>query len=350
MLFDTCHIGGIEAKCRLVRSATFEGMGNYGLPTEKLAQMYENLADGGAAVIVKIHHAITDGVGAVQIALIMFELERETAPPDMPDAPEAEVMNQLARMVDAFEHERRRNLGIARRMPQAALGVAGAALTDPAGTARRVAETVGSVAHMVAPANVPLSPILTGRSLSVHFDVVDVPLSEAKAAAAAAGARLNDAFLAATAAGLRRYHEQMGAPAAALRLSMPINLRDESDADAGGNHFAPARFIVPIGIQDPIEAMATMRELVAHQRAEPALALVEALRTIDCVEQVFDSETNYILARIKASSSVFKSLWDQGIILRDQNKQPSLSGCLRITIGTRAESQRVIDALKAETV
>ena len=46
MLFDTCHIGGIEAKCRLVRSATFEGMGNYGLPTEKLAQMYENLADG----------------------------------------------------------------------------------------------------------------------------------------------------------------------------------------------------------------------------------------------------------------------------------------------------------------
>ena len=28
----------------------------------------------------------------------------------------------------------------------------------------------------------------------------------------------------------------------------------------------------------------------------------------------FDSETNYILARFKASSAVFKSLWDQGII------------------------------------
>ncbi|PVW83677.1 histidinol-phosphate transaminase, partial [Klebsiella pneumoniae] len=55
-------------------------------------------------------------------------------------------------------------------------------------------------------------------------------------------------------------------------------------------------------------------------------------------------------ARITASSAVFKSLWDQGIILRDQNKQPSLSGCLRITIGTRAESQRVIDALTAENV
>lgn len=78
--------------------------------------------------------------------------------------------------------------------------------------------------------------------------------------------------------------------------------------------------------------------------------LIAALQEIPCVEQVFDSETNYILARFKASSAVFKSLWDQGIILRDQNKQPSLSGCLRITVGTREESQRVIDALRAEQV
>ena len=62
------------------------------------------------------------------------------------------------------------------------------------------------------------------------------------------------------------------------------------------------------------------------------------------------SETNYSLVRFTASSAIFKSLWDQGIILRDQNKQPTLSGCLRITVGTRAESQRVIDALKAEKV
>ncbi len=87
-----------------------------------------------------------------------------------------------------------------------------------------------------------------------------------------------------------------------------------------------------------------MRERVAQILAERQY-LVTALKDIPCVEQVFDSETNYILVRFTASSAVFKSLWDQGIILRDQNKQPSLSGCLRITIGTRAESQRVIDAL-----
>lgn len=103
-----------------------------------------------------------------------------------------------------------------------------------------------------------------------------------------------------------------------------------------------AQALAPQGIN-------AMRDRVAQILVERQY-LVNALKSIPCVEQVFDSETNYILVRFTASSSVFKSLWDRGIILRDQNKQPSLSGCLRITIGTREESQRVIDALNAEKV
>lgn len=97
------------------------------------------------------------------------------------------------------------------------------------------------------------------------------------------------------------------------------------------------------------QGITAMRERVAQIVAERQY-LIKALQTINSVEQIFASETNYILVRFNASSNVFKSLWDQGIILRDQNKQPSLSGCLRITVGTRAESQRLIDALKAENV
>ncbi|HBR1047508.1 TPA: histidinol-phosphate transaminase [Klebsiella pneumoniae] len=97
------------------------------------------------------------------------------------------------------------------------------------------------------------------------------------------------------------------------------------------------------------QGIAAMRARVAQIVAEREY-LISQLSGIPCIEQVFGAETNYILVRFKASSAVFKSLWDQGIILRDQNKQPSLSGCLRITIGTRAESQRVIDALTAENV
>lgn len=93
------------------------------------------------------------------------------------------------------------------------------------------------------------------------------------------------------------------------------------------------------------QGLAVMRERVA-EISDTRAWLIEQLNQCDCVEQVFTSETNYVLARYTASSQVFKTLWDQGIILRDQNKQPGLSGCLRITVGTRAECQRVIDALR----
>ena len=53
MLFDKTQIGGIDAKCRIIRSATFEGMADTnGFPTERLLQNYATLADGGSGIII----------------------------------------------------------------------------------------------------------------------------------------------------------------------------------------------------------------------------------------------------------------------------------------------------------
>ncbi|WP_313486941.1 histidinol-phosphate transaminase [Atlantibacter hermannii] len=95
------------------------------------------------------------------------------------------------------------------------------------------------------------------------------------------------------------------------------------------------------------QGIVAMRERVAEILVNRQFLIAE-LEKLACVEEAFGSETNYVLARITTSSAVFKSLWDQGIILRDQNKQPTLSNCLRITVGTREECQRVIDALQEQ--
>lgn len=95
------------------------------------------------------------------------------------------------------------------------------------------------------------------------------------------------------------------------------------------------------------QGIVAMRERVVEILVNRQFLIAE-LEKLACVEEVFGSETNYVLARITTSSAVFKSLWDQGIILRDQNKQPTLSNCLRITVGTREECQRVIDALQEQ--
>jgi WS/DGAT/MGAT family acyltransferase len=238
----------------------------------------EGVEDDRAALILKVHHAITDGVGAVKIALVMFELERTSGVlDDMPPAPRGEVMGQLWRFWDAVDHERRRNLGIAKRSAGTLLTGARSVTGDPVGTVTRVGATAASVARMVAPATAPLSPLMTGRSLSVHFDTLTVDLPEAKAAAKRVGGTLNDAFVAATAGAFRRYHEASGSAADRLRMTMPINVRSEETADLAGNQFVPARFPIPLDIDDPAERMQAVHDLVSTQRAEPAMALVEPL-------------------------------------------------------------------------
>ncbi|CAD83523.1 histidinol-phosphate aminotransferase [Candidatus Blochmanniella floridana] len=74
--------------------------------------------------------------------------------------------------------------------------------------------------------------------------------------------------------------------------------------------------------------------------------LIKALKQCSCVQQIFPSYTNYILVKFYPQYQVFKTLLNQGIVLRDQSYQPGLMHCLRITIGSYNECQLVISTLK----
>ena len=87
--------------------------------------------------------------------------------------------------------------------------------------------------RLLAPADVPLSPLMTGRSLSVQMAVVQVPFMGLRAAAKAAGGTINDSFMAAVSGAMATYHEAHGTPAEAVRVNMPINTRSSDDASGG---------------------------------------------------------------------------------------------------------------------
>ncbi|WP_213991124.1 histidinol-phosphate transaminase [Sodalis sp. dw_96] len=93
------------------------------------------------------------------------------------------------------------------------------------------------------------------------------------------------------------------------------------------------------------EGLTLMRDRVAEITATRGWLAVE-LQQCEAVLEVYPSESNYLLVRFAPGSPAFKSLWDQGIILRNQSKQPGLADCLRITIGTREECRRVVAALR----
>ena len=75
--------------------------------------------------------------------------------------------------------------------------------------------------------------------------------------------------------------------------------------------------------------------------------LANQLSALEIVEKVYPSEANYLCVKFQSNKEVFSKLWNEGIILRDQSKSIGHDGFIRISIGTQAECEAVITALKA---
>jgi diacylglycerol O-acyltransferase / wax synthase len=237
----------------------------------------DGLADGRSALVIKVHHSMTDGVGGMKLLMMLFDLEREPAPPGpVPDSAELAVLGRLELVSRSLDHRRRRALGIARRAAAGALTAAQHAARDPVGTVAESLRVARSVIRYLEPATTPRSPLMRERTLARQLATLEIPLGDLKRAAKAVGGSLNDAFVAGVLGGFRRYHEFHGEPVDDLRMVMPINVRAEGDA-LGGNHFTPARFLVPLDIKDPAERVREVGRLVHQVRDEPAVALTDAL-------------------------------------------------------------------------
>jgi histidinol-phosphate aminotransferase len=62
----------------------------------------------------------------------------------------------------------------------------------------------------------------------------------------------------------------------------------------------------------------------------------------------FPSAANFILFRVAAPDRVFAGLKERGILIKNVSAMhPLLAGCLRVTVGTAAENEAFIKALRA---
>lgn len=65
------------------------------------------------------------------------------------------------------------------------------------------------------------------------------------------------------------------------------------------------------------------------------------------VGKVYPSDANFILVEIEDAHNVYNKLVDQGIIVRDRSKVSLCEGCLRITVGTIEENNRLLKTLES---
>jgi len=75
--------------------------------------------------------------------------------------------------------------------------------------------------------------------------------------------------------------------------------------------------------------------------------LEKELPKIGIVKKVWPSEANFLLVRFDNPLKVYKELIAQGVIVRNRDSAPLCKGCLRITVGTEKENDKLISILQS---
>jgi len=242
-----------------------------------LWQIYliEGLENDRFAMISKTHHALVDGVSAVDVGTILLDANPEGTEIEMPEEPaETDASSSSMLFVRASGRVRER----LRRTRKTATG----ALTMPTETAKRVMKTAeGFVGLAAGGPSCPPSPfnVEISRDRVVAFGRGE--LQALKDARGDGGATVNDVILAVVAGALRRFLAGRGdeVPRNLVAL-VPVSIRRPDEQLELGNRISTILVRLPLGEEDPAGRLEWIREETARLKqsgqARAASLIIEA--------------------------------------------------------------------------
>ncbi len=237
--------------------------------------LIDGLEDGRGAMVQRMHHTLTDGIGGVRMSEQFIDLERDAPVPEPIPIPTSNAAGAggLSDVAATLDHTLRRQLGAAQR----GLAAAGELVVHPdraAGTFRRGIGFTKALVNEATAFDGRRSPLWTERSLDRTLRLSRVPLEAVRAVGKAHGASINDVFVAAAAGGAGAYHRACGTPVYELRMAMPVNVR--TDRTAAGNAFGTARLLVPTGA-DPFDRLGAIHERLSSVRGSASVSMAQSI-------------------------------------------------------------------------
>ena len=218
----------------------------------------------GGAIIVRLHHAMADGMALVGVLLALAEMAPGAPQPEPDGLPAVgDPPNALVGSWEALQLRGARLLG-------KGVGVGRRALIEGLETflnndrPRELAELSFDYVH--AASKLVLRPpdrrTLYKGKLGVAKRAAwsrPLPMSEIKAMRLATGATVNDLMIAIVTGGLRRYMEARGEEIVDFRAAVPVNLRGPNEMGGLGNKFGLVFVELPVGTVDISRRLAIVR-------------------------------------------------------------------------------------------
>lgn len=216
-----------------------------------LWEMYlvEGLSGGRFAIISKTHHALVDGVGAVDIGTVLLDptpAPREQAVDTWAPAPEPSWAELVTSAVSDTV-----------RRPTAVVDTLRTGLTDVRRTAGRVLGAAGGLLDAVrtAAAPVPDTPLNADISEQRRYATVATDLDDYKRVRKAHGGTVNDVVLAVVTGAVRTWLLTRGEPVTAqtaVRAMVPVSVRGDDEPGALGNQVSSYLVRLPVGEPNPV--------------------------------------------------------------------------------------------------
>jgi diacylglycerol O-acyltransferase len=197
------------------------------------------LPRGRFALLVKLHHALTDGAGAYAVA---------------------------AGLLDGVELPQRASAPAGKPASRSALDTVKDAFGAVWGQANEAAGIASSVVRATRPA---LSPVSAPASAERRLGFVRLPLAELRRVRKAHGGTTNDVVLAVLSGALREWLVNRGhrADGRTLRALIPVSVRGRAGAQLGGNKLSGYLCDLPVGEDDPVERLRVVRRAMHRNKA-----------------------------------------------------------------------------------
>ncbi|KQT93516.1 hypothetical protein ASG49_00395 [Marmoricola sp. Leaf446] len=225
--------------------------------------------EGGQTVLVlRVHHAIADGVRALHMMANLLDLEPDPAREEL-----AALEQRGSRIRIAGERWVRTTsqvLATRQRRTDSVVRFMVDASWRPAGAVSRASRYARSVIRTYGSGGAQGSPLLRSRSRARRFATIEMPLDQVRTVGADHGATVNDVFIAGLIGGLRTYQRTLGEEAVDLPVAFPINIAADESAESG-NYFSAGVIPGPCSVDDPFQRLTAVHDLVAARRDEPGV-------------------------------------------------------------------------------
>ncbi len=230
------------------------------------------LQGGGFALLGQVHHALVDGIAAIEVAMLLFGPEPEEGTPIFTPRPGRPLPIQAAASVAT------RALGLA-RVAREAVDVAGRPTAALASAQEVLRDAAGAAEGLLRPA--PITSLDGSRTAAREVAFATVGLDAVQEAGRRLGATVNDVLLAASSIALGRALGRRGESWEALKALVPVNVRGDDPALAQGNKISFLAVDLPVAERDPVAVLERVRDdareaKTGHTPAPIAAALAAA--------------------------------------------------------------------------